>query len=427
MKVAILGHNPVGLELALFFDEMGAAVTWLGTPDDLKKYDVFCREGFDFSSFTGETGLNYLDQKSLSFESFEDYLQKYFYPLRQKLNGKQDIKLVEVESVNKRYLRREEEIPGRSRFLDLFRIRYSVDPREFVDAQKEANPEVYERLNTEMIHSLQNRVEMYEDVDVVVNALERRIPRSLGTNGAALGELRIASDKLVYGEAALNGVSAMILDDEIREVAIVGSGEQAALALIDLHPWLMKTPSGRIFIMSAEADPFEALKESSPALYKKLSVILLQQEEELKHEGDDFISKLRDWQELEDYIKAKKPRPVEPIPRLVFFSGHSVSSVDQLIDKKRLFLTLEKPDFREGIKQSENNAIELKTIGADKILVLSGSDRKPIDANLRPDEKGYFSVEMPSVWDKNRKTLLKNTLEKTEYEISLLFSPSATH
>lgn len=104
-----------------------------------------------------------------------------------------------------------------------------------------------------------------------------------------------------------------------------------------------------------------------------------------------------------------------------------MTAVDQLIDKKRLFLTLEKPDFREGHKQPDNNVIELKTIGADKILVLSGSQKKSVSSSLRIDEKGYFDIEMPSIWDQHRKTKLKKTVDEIEYEISRLFSPSSPH
>lgn len=426
MKVAILGHNPVGLELALFFDQLGASVVWMGQPDDLKKFESFCRTGYDFSLLTGEVGLSILNSKS-SYYSFGEYQEKYFIPLVKTLAQKQEIKSVEIESVNKRYLRPEEEVQGRSRFFDLFRVRYTIDPKDFVADQKEANPEVYERLTAEMMQSLQNKVEMYIDVDIVVNALERRLPKSLGTNGAALGETRLQSDKIVYGEDVYAQIQGITEDNEIREVVIIGSGEQAALAVSDLHPWLVKTSNARIFVATAESDPFLHLKTQSPDLYVKMDKVFEQQEAEMKVETDIFLTKLREWQGLDDFIQAKKPKPIEPIPRLVFFSGHSVTAVDQLIDKKRLFLTLETPEFRVGLKQSENNQIDLKTIGADKILVLAGSKRKNIDSTLRPDEKGYFRIEMPSVWDKNRKTILKNIVEKTEYEISLLFSPSGTH
>ncbi len=426
MKVAVLGHNPVGLELALFFDQIGASVVWMGSADDLDKYDIFHRPGFDLSLLTGELGLARLG-KNLSFENFEDYFQKYYRPLAEYLQHAQELKSVEIESVNKRFLRPEEEISGRSRFLDLFRIRYSIDPKDFVEQQKNSNPEVYERLTNEMVHSLQSRVEMYEDVDMVINALERRSPRSLGTNGSALGEGRIQSEKLLYGETALKSIDELTKNNDVREVAIIGSGEQAALGLIDLYPWLKATPSARIFIMSAEANPFEGIKDLSGDLYSKVSTVLNEMDNEYQSESTEFLNQLREWQELEDYIKVKKPRPSEPIPRLVFFSGHSVTAVDQLIDKRRLFVTLEKPDFREGLKQSDNNIIELKTIGADQILVLGGSQKKKVDSTLRSNEVGYFNIEMPSIWDQSRKTKLKTTKDEIEYEINRLFSPAHPH
>ncbi len=135
MKVAILGHNPIGLELALYFDQIGASVVWMGANSDLNRYDSFCRYGYDLSCLTGPLGEARLG-KTKTFDHFEDYFQSYFRPLAEYLRDGQDLKLVEIESVNKRFLRSEEEIQGRSRFLDLFRIRYSVDPKEFVETQK---------------------------------------------------------------------------------------------------------------------------------------------------------------------------------------------------------------------------------------------------------------------------------------------------
>ena len=118
---------------------------------------------------------------------------------------------------------------------------------------------------------------------------------------------------------------------------------------------------------------------------------------------------------------------MEPIPRLVFFSGHNATAVDQLIDKRRLFLTLEKPDFREGLKQPENNQLDLKTIGVDRILVMNKLQRPKIETHLSQNEIGYFECEsllpnMKEAWAKD----LEN-LKGIEHEIFKLFSPADAH
>src|SRR5690606_16568003 len=113
---------------------------------------------------------------------------------------------------------------------------------------------------------------------------------------------------------------------------------------------------------------------------------------EFQREVDEFHQKLREWQGLDDFIRVKKPKPAEPIPRLVFFSGHNVTAVDQLIDRRRIFLTIERPDWRRGLKQPENNDLDLKTIGVDEVLGAAGLERPAIAEKLREDEKGYLEL-----------------------------------
>jgi hypothetical protein len=150
-------------------------------------------------------------------------------------------------------------------------------------------------------------------------------------------------------------------------------------------------------------------------------------ESEFEKETTTFHHKLREWQQLDDFVQAKIPRPVEPIPRLVFFSGHNATAVDQLIDKKRLFLTLEKPDFREGLKQPENNLLDLKTIGVDRVLVALDFERKPLEINLSPDEKGFFVLNPSSVSYKKSWESDLNRLKGLENEIFKLFTPAHAH
>ena len=150
-------------------------------------------------------------------------------------------------------------------------------------------------------------------------------------------------------------------------------------------------------------------------------------DQEFEKEVNEFHQKLREWQELDDFVQAKKPKPVEPIPRLVYFSGHNATAVDQLIDKRRLFLTLEKPDFREGHKQSDNNALELKTIGVDRILVATNLQKPSIDIHLSVSEIGFYQLEvcLPLVSGAWFKDLEK--LKGIENEIFKLFSPAGAH
>jgi len=99
-----------------------------------------------------------------------------------------------------------------------------------------------------------------------------------------------------------------------------------------------------------------------------------------------------------------------------------VTAIDELVDRKRMFVTLERPEFRQGKKHPENNILDLKTIGADHVLV--GHAKKNLQlVGLDSQEKGYFDLtpSRPNVnrgWEKDLKTL-----EGIEDEIFKLFSP----
>jgi len=212
-----------------------------------------------------------------------------------------------------------------------------------------------------------------------------------------------------------------------RELALVGSHELAAETLMELEGWL-KDPRSRLFIVSEEPTPFEYyLRRAVPEKSQKLKSILDYFVQEFKKESEDFHQKLREWQDLDDFIQVKVPKPAEPIPRLVFFSGHNATAVDQLIDKRRLFLTLEKPEFREGLIQAENNALELKTIGVDKVLVATRFERSEIKIGLRMSEKGYFEAVPACTFFTDAWKCDLDQLKGIEDEIFKLFSPRDSH
>jgi len=137
------------------------------------------------------------------------------------------------------------------------------------------------------------------------------------------------------------------------------------------------------------------------------------------------MKKLREWQSLDDFVQVKIPRPVEPIPRLVFFMGHNASAIDQLIDNKRIFLTLETSDFRTSKMQPENNELDLKTIGVDCVLVSNGF--RANEVNLDDEEIGYFKIGPMSLLtiDHWKKDL--GELNDIESAIFKLFSPAESH
>ncbi len=420
MKLAILGSSPIALEAALRFHFHGASITLFAGSDE----PVAWNPAED--AFTEHLGKRTLIETGVTMKksgSWEELKENYQKPLLNFLRQHQVVKDYDVVSVTKRFLGNDEEVPGKTRFYDLFRVIYEMNPHEFIQQQKETNPELYQRLSEEFMGSLQSTLEMYEDFDVVIDCRFPVETKTMAVNGRALGEKRINPEKVFYGLSALK----VMPQENDREIAVVGSGALAAEVLTHLENW-MKDPRMNVFIVSTEAEPFKNFLEAGlPEVRTKIESILDMMEKDFLMEVEKFEKKLHDWQEMDDFIRAKYPRPAEPIPRLNFFSGHNVSAVDELIDRKRLFMTLEHPDFREGKKHPMNNQLELKTVGVDRIFVALDPVKKNISPSLRILERGFFDITpaFPNVkgaWERD----LEN-LKGIENEIFTLFSPAGTH
>ncbi len=426
MKLAILGHSPLALETALRFHLHGAALTWYVDQDDVTSF----KSGvFSTRDFVSDLGFGVLKEMNLQYApsifNWEEWINHYEKPLLSYLAAHQEVKTDEVISITKRFLAKDEVIAGRSRFLDLFRIIHRINPKDFIDDQKETNPETYERLSEEFVHSLASTIEMYQDYDLVLDFRSDLSAASAAASGRALGEGR-TTDKVSYALNALKLASAMTPTADSRELCLVGSDSLAAEILIALEHWMMD-PHTRLFCVTTEEEPFEKfLSEANPETARKLKKIFTAIEHEFEAEVEIFTTKLCEWQELDDFVQVKYTKPSEPIPRLNFFSGHNVTAIDELIDKKRMFVTLEKPEFRDGKKHPENNFLDLKTIGVDHVLVGHGKKNKSI-IEVAANEAGFFDLtpSRPTVRDGWEKDLSK--LEGIEDEIFKLFSPADTH
>ena len=426
MKIAILGHSPLALEAALRFHLHGAALTWYIDQDD---FTLFKSQECTPTHFTSDLGISVLTEMGATYTprifSWKEWQERYERPLIDYLKAHQEIKFDEVVSVTKRFLAPREQIAGRSRFLDLFRVIHHVNPKDFIEEQKETNPETYERLTQEFINSLASTIEMYQDYDLVLDARSDLAKGSASVSGRALGEGR-PTEKVLYAMDALKAAQNMEPTSDLRELALIGSDSLSAEILLALENW-MKDQRSRMFIVTTEEEPYSHFTAmAAPASRGKLEELFKAIEAEFEKEIDTFTQKLREWQELDDFVQAKIPKPVEPIPRLNFFSGHNVTAIDELIDRKRMFLTLEKPEFRDGKKHPENNYLELKTVGVDKILVANAKRNDSI-VQVDHEEPGFFSLlpTRPNVdcgWEKDL-----NRLEGIEDEIFKLFSPVDSH
>ena len=430
MKLAILGSSPIALEAALRFHLHGASLTWFNF--DEVEYETYFPKYLPANSYVTEAGLNYLKEVGKAYSptefNFSEWKQNYFLPLSDFIKNEQKVTPHNVVSITKRFLGPSEILKNKSRFLDLFRVIFQVNPQEFIKQQKESNPETYERLSKELVDSLQMNLEMYEDFDLVLDLRRSTDTRSVSVTGRALGENRVSTDQLKYGFEALSLAKEINQNPhDMRELVLVGSEPLAAEIVVTLSEWL-KDQRSRLFIVSEEAWPFQKFLEDGEVNHvQKLKETFDYMDIEFKKDVNEFHQKLREWQTLDDFVQAKIQKPVEPIPRLVFFSGHNATAVDQLIDKRRLFLTLEKPDFREGLRHPENNPLDLKTIGVDRILVANKLHKPKLDVHLANNEVGYFELELnlPNISGAWEKSVTK--LKGIEHEVFKLFSPTNSH
>jgi len=432
MKLAILGTTPLALEAALRFHLHGASLTWFNF--DGSDFEKYFQKNLSVDSYITQMGLKLLEDigkpysKPASFD-LDFWSENYFKPLSEEVLGsEQKLRPHEVVSLTKRFLAPGESIEGKSRFTDLFRVIFQVNPQEFIKEQESTNPETFERLSRELIDSLQTNLEMYEDFDLVLDLRKSTYVNSLSVTGRALGESRISKEHLKYG---LDGLAEAIkinqYAQDVREIGLIGSGALSAEVVCCLSDWL-KDERSRLFLVSEESFPFQDFFEMGEAsAVASLQAIITNMDSSFENEINLFHSKLREWQELDDFVQVKIQKPVEPIPRLVFFSGHNATAVDQLIDKRRLFLTLEKPELREGNKQPENNSLDLKTIGVDRIIVANKLIKPKIENYLDINEKGHFAADIsfPNISESWIKDLEK--LKGIENEIFKLFSPVDAH
>lgn len=326
------------------------------------------------------------------------------------------------KSVTKRFLVAGEVPKNRSRFADLFRVSYEINPMQRVEEVATEQPEIFEKLTSDFMLSLKSRLELFEDFDVVIDATEARLIRTLGPGGPSVGESRLREGTLFH----LHSINELKEKLARHEIALIGDGSVAASALKSLKSWWTQNKESRIFVVTNQGHPFENyLKKTSDP---ELSFFLSQAEREQEKAMDLYQEELAQWEELDDFVKVKKTKPSEPIPRLVFFSAHIVSSVDQLIDKSRTFLTLEMSPWNEAVVQVENNQIEMKTIGVDFIVAACGRQRdhsafhgldlvRSLDGKFAGDEQGvhpeigFFSLQNSM----QRERIIENLLK--------LFSP----
>lgn len=402
MKLAVLGQGPIAVHTALYFHQLGAEVTiykkdsFGGNLFLLKELYPNFQLPASWSELTNELGLEIVGFKlndPHAKPTVQEYWNSYFSPLVEKSEIFKISKTAEVKRVHKRFLGKKELILKRSRLHDLFRVVYALDPKESILKQVEEFPEAFEQLGKDVIHSLGESVEGFHDYDLVIDARGKFIrPHPMGaSNSFALNEERLNDPKIVfYGKDFL--IKRPKLDD-VRHIAIVGSGETIALSLLQLKKWFIENQNVRLYLFCDEIRPFESI--TNAWIQKSLQQFFTETSVGFETAKENFEKAVREWRSLEDFQKAKVQKPVEPENRLQIYNGYSVTAIDKLLDRDGVFLTAEKAHFRDETSAQDLESEIIKTVPCDMIIVGKGyhiENRDHVNNGLIHDEPGFYDL-----------------------------------
>ncbi len=393
MKIAVIGSGPVALEAALDFYNEGAHVKVIGKRAPCSKlafmgsHSSFKDLKVNADDYTTPEGLEFLGLQEQP-ETYRELWENYYSPLIKKFYELGLFHQREVLRVQKRFLDPKEEIPGHSRLFDLFRLTYGLNPSGLVEEQIKENPELEEKLGQEILSSLKNQVESFEDFDLIFDcrgSFQKPIPLGAGHH-YALNEKSVAAlGGISYGLPTLEELQQY---QNKKVLTLVGSGKACALTFLALEDWLEK-PGNILNIISSERSLFKGLLESELLdndLKIKLKELIKRHMELWRQDCLKTEEELHKWRDLPLHEKNKVPQPQFPEPKLRLFEGYSVSSVDRLIDRDGLFLTLEIPQWRDAEKK------ELVTVAQDHVIAAVGyRQESQFSEGLHEDEPGYFA------------------------------------
>jgi hypothetical protein len=379
MKMAIVGSGPLAILTASHFDQMGAAVVL-----------------FQRSPLGGNLRflLDHFPQFKIPFEneviSIQEFFDRVLVPTVTELETHKLTKQGDVLRVHKRFLHPNEEIVGRTRMHDLFRVIYSLNPQETILKQLEESPEFFKQLGDEVINSLHKPVESFDDFDIVIEA------RGQGKNPVPMG----AGKSFALNENNLQGSSVLFYEKEIftkldlenkKSIILVGEGVSLKLALLKFKDWLLKNPARELHWVT-----YQSSSASCGVKWLDDEVTTMLSEIDARYEKakTTFEVKIREWRDLDDYVQVKIPKPIEPTPLLIIHQGYDVTSVDRLLDREGVFATIESPDFRNFSKTPN----DMMTLSADALCVARGvSEENLAGKSLNEKEPGYYVLNSRDV------------------------------
>jgi hypothetical protein len=375
MKLAIIGSGPLALYASKYFYDLGAQVV-LFYKSALGGNIRFCNH-FNIEGF-----VDYPSKKS-----YEEFYTQDLLPLINLIEKENIGKLGDVLRVHKRFLHAKEEVFDRSRLVDMFRVVYSVNPKETILKQVEENKEIFSSLGEHVIASLHEAIESYEDFDLVIEATGLgKEDFHMGPSGTmAINELNLKKHShFFYGKDFFKNFE---LINNAQSLVIVGDDVAAYIAVAKLSDWLFNNHDRKIYWVKN----------------KKLDETVFNISYVLDRDQLDFDEKVKKYEEdlfryrsLMDYEKVKFTTPVEPQKKLHIYEGYNITSVDKLLDQNGIFVTIESPIFRSFVKKAN----DLKTIACDYVIVQNGQkENESLKVNMTNEEPGFYSIHTSSIRD----------------------------
>jgi siroheme synthase (precorrin-2 oxidase/ferrochelatase) len=387
MKMAIIGSGARALEAAHEFASLGADVT-LFCPYGIAGKLSLASDQLANISIPAAWQVSSQLLKKLNIDSptdLKDLVNTTLPQVAMALEGQARFINAKVERFHKRFLSQSEEIAGKSRFFDLFRVVYKVEPSSEIARQRNEDPETFKALPEELVRSLETGVEAFEDFDLVIEApgpWENPLPMG-PSHSQALNEQALAPNASVY-----YGVDALAALEQIaskEKVLVVGTGLLSAIATNYLAK-LERLDSGKsIIVISSEKRPFAALSKQNENrdLSAKVEQSMEVYAKHWQHLCENYEQQLHQWRDLPSHERAKIAAPQLPTPSFDILAGANITSLDRLLDREGLFVTIEVPEFR--------GEESLKTLACDAIIVVTGhAPYQSLATGLVPGERGHF-------------------------------------
>jgi hypothetical protein len=329
MKVAVITNNSSGVKFCSFLKELGSDVILFCSDESLVK-------GHE-SNF-----------QRVLFQ-YPKWLQKKSIPL-------------------------DGQCVGKERMKDLFRVVYEV---------RGDSGNVFSQ---EMNDSLESCLDVYVEVDGVVTIMDKTLTPNFShpSGSPALGEIHYAHTPTLF---SMPLAKDMMLPED-GDIALLGHHHLGRDVMVKLFDWLLEKSalkqSRRLFWISHKANPWDEIPLHVQHYQLKFK-------NRFEEKVQDFLDKKKAWEQLDDFIKVKYPKPEEPLNDVIIFAGHTLSSMDVLINSKNLYLTIDYSDLVKPLIQRENCLTQLKTISAAQLYIINGFVHEyPWRHFLTFDEPGFY-------------------------------------